>query len=40
MFGSGDLRNSTSFAEILHLCVILLLGGAALNVLMKLVGLA
>jgi hypothetical protein len=40
MYGSGDLRNSTTFAEILHLFVILVLAGVALNVLMQLVGLA
>jgi hypothetical protein len=39
MFGSGDLRNSTTFTEILHLFVLLVLAGAALNVLMQLVGL-
>jgi hypothetical protein len=40
MYGSCDGRNSTTFAEILHLFLILFLAGAALNVLMQLVGLA
>ena len=33
MFGSGDRRNSTTFAEILHLLVILFLCGVALAIL-------
>jgi hypothetical protein len=33
MFGSGDRRNATTFAEILHLLVILFLVGVAYTIL-------
>jgi hypothetical protein len=36
MFGSGDRRNATTFAEILHLLVILFLAAVALAIVRQL----